>query len=93
VRKIHNLVVGALLTAGGVFGGIGQLVASEPDPVPVPPSVSVTPNAVPRPTTEPGVMDQADFPCQEDEALLYHPRFGSDRVGCVHLEEIRSTTW
>ena len=31
-------------------------------------------------------MSQANFPCQEDEALVYAPQFGPDRTGCIHLE-------
>lgn len=31
-------------------------------------------------------MLQADFPCEEDEALMYHPSFGPDNVGCINLE-------
>lgn len=31
---------------------------------------------------------QRAFPCQEDEVLGYDARFGPDRVGCLHLEEI-----
>ena len=29
---------------------------------------------------------QANFPCAEDEALVYAPQFGPDRVGCLHVE-------
>lgn len=31
-------------------------------------------------------MSQANFPCVEDEALVYAPQFGPDRTGCIHLE-------
>ena len=34
---------------------------------------------------EPSML-QADFPCEEDEALMYHPSFGPDEVGCIHLD-------
>ncbi len=32
-------------------------------------------------------FDQRNFPCQEDEALMYAPTFGPDKVGCIHLNE------
>jgi Gene product 79 len=38
---------------------------------------------------QPGVMDQRDFPCQEDEVLGFDPAFGPDRVGCIHIEQLR----
>ena len=31
---------------------------------------------------------QRAFPCHEDEALIYAPQFGPDRVGCINVEEI-----
>lgn len=34
-------------------------------------------------------MSQANFPCYEDEVLTYAPEFGPDRVGCLHIEEIK----
>jgi hypothetical protein len=37
-----------------------------------------------------GPFDQRDFPCQEDEVLGYAPEFGPDRVGCIHVEDVRS---
>ena len=30
---------------------------------------------------------QANFPCAEDEALVYAPQFGPDRVGCMFIED------
>ena len=33
-------------------------------------------------------MLQSDFPCEEDEALMYSPAFGPDNVGCVHLDSL-----
>ena len=30
---------------------------------------------------------QRNFPCAEDEALLYAPQFGPDRVGCMYVNE------
>lgn len=39
-------------------------------------------------TLPPGaIMLQVDFPCHEDEVLGYHPRFGPDHVGCIHVGE------
>lgn len=32
-------------------------------------------------------MSQASFPCMEDEALVYAPEFGPDRVGCLYVQE------
>ena len=29
---------------------------------------------------------QANFPCREDEALMYAPQFGPDRVGCMSVD-------
>ncbi|USL89211.1 hypothetical protein SEA_POOMPHA_81 [Mycobacterium phage Poompha] len=34
-------------------------------------------------------FDQRSFPCAEDEVLGYAPQFGPDRVGCIHIEELR----
>ena len=34
-------------------------------------------------------FSQALFPCHEDEALIYAPQFGADRVGCVNVEDVR----
>lgn len=31
-------------------------------------------------------MSQTAFPCQEDEALAFHPAFGADRTGCLQRE-------
>ena len=42
-----------------------------------------------------GVIDagdpfsQAEFPCQEDEVLGYAPQFGPDRVGCIHIDDLK----
>lgn len=96
MRSIHKIVSGAMLLAGGVLGSLGQLVTSEPaaNPPTTPPSIEVTAVPVPRdPAPSGGVMPQKDFPCQEDEALLYHPKFGPDMVGCMNLDEVRATTW
>ena len=34
-------------------------------------------------------MRQENFPCVEDEVLAYSPQFGPDRVGCLHIEEVK----
>ena len=34
---------------------------------------------------------QRGFPCQEDEYLGFHVRFGPDKVGCIHLDELMYT--
>lgn len=36
----------------------------------------------------PDPLSQRDFPCEEDEALVYAQRFGPDRVGCVNRESL-----
>lgn len=32
---------------------------------------------------------QVNFPCQEDEVLMYARQFGPDRVGCVQIDLLR----
>lgn len=34
------------------------------------------------------LFDQSTFPCAEDEALVYSPSFGPDKVGCVNREDL-----
>lgn len=34
-------------------------------------------------------FDQSQFPCQEDEVLGYAPQFGPDKVGCIHVDQIK----
>ncbi|BBC53798.1 hypothetical protein [Mycobacterium phage PP] len=34
-------------------------------------------------------FDQRSFPCEEDEVLGYAPEFGPDKVGCIHVDNIR----
>ncbi|UVK60636.1 membrane protein [Mycobacterium phage Peterson] len=34
-------------------------------------------------------MGQSSFPCEEDEVLGYDPSFGPDRVGCLHIGDVR----
>jgi hypothetical protein len=34
-------------------------------------------------------MSQANFPCMEDEVLTYSSEFGADRVGCLHIKEVK----
>lgn len=93
LRKAAGIAI-ALIT--GVSGYLsGQIVTANPaEPTPVvqtTPSVTPTTTHVPRTGGEPvpsgGVMRQEDFPCQEDEVLGYHPRFGTDHVGCIHISE------
>lgn len=98
MRRLHKIITGALFLAGGVLGGLGQLVSAEPAPTPpsITTEVNPTPHAVPRPSElapSGGVMLQKDFPCHEDELLGYHPKFGPDMVGCIHVDEVRNTTW
>ncbi|AUV62032.1 hypothetical protein KIV63_gp12 [Mycobacterium phage SWU2] len=35
------------------------------------------------------IFDQRSFPCQEDELLGYAPQFGPDRVGCIHIDNLK----
>lgn len=68
--------------AVGALGGWAATVATTPEPA-APQPVSVV---TPAPSYDP--YDQVTFPCQEDEVLGFSPRFGPDRVGCVHFEDI-----
>lgn len=34
-------------------------------------------------------FSQDTFPCAEDEVLGYAPEFGADRVGCIHVDDVR----
>lgn len=43
----------------------------------------------PAPADQPDLFDQSTFPCQEDEVLGYSPAFGPDRVGCIHIDDLR----
>ena len=36
-----------------------------------------------------GTFDQANFPCREDEVLMYTV-FDKDNVMCVHLDELKA---
>lgn len=65
-----------------------------PDRTPVEvPITTAPPTTATELTPPPGaVMRQEDFPCQEDEVLGYHPRFGPDHVGCIHIDEL-PVTW
>ncbi|AVP41951.1 hypothetical protein SEA_JSQUARED_90 [Mycobacterium phage Jsquared] len=40
-------------------------------------------------SADPITFDQRAFPCEEDEVLGFAPEFGPDRVGCIHIDEIR----
>ena len=44
-------------------------------------------------TIQDGVFLQVNFPCQEDEALLFIDTPGKDETGCVNLEELLSYRW
>jgi len=37
-------------------------------------------------------FSQADFPCQEDEVLGFHPTFGPDNVGCIHVDVLKASS-
>lgn len=37
---------------------------------------------------QPDPFSQSEFPCEEDEVLGFAPRFGPDRVGCIHIDEL-----
>lgn len=39
--------------------------------------------------TQPDPYSQSDFPCQEDEVLGYSPQFGTERVGCIHIDDLK----
>lgn len=65
-------------------------VVVTPEPTRTPVEVKISTEPVTPPTG--GVMRQEDFPCQEDEVLGYHPRFGADYVGCIHISEF-PVTW
>jgi Gene product 79 len=32
---------------------------------------------------------QKSFPCKEDEVLGYAPQFGPDKVGCIHIDDLK----
>lgn len=34
-------------------------------------------------------FDQRNFPCAEDEVLGFAPEFGPDRVGCIHIDDLK----
>jgi len=65
-------------------------VVTTPEPTRTPVEVKISTEPVTPPTG--GVMRQEDFPCQEDEVLGYHPRFGDQYVGCIHINEF-PVTW
>lgn len=45
--------------------------------------------AAPAASAAPDVFDQRSFPCAEDEVLGYSPQFGPDKVGCIHVDDLR----
>lgn len=36
----------------------------------------------------PDVFSQKNFPCQEDEALMFDPYFGPEHVGCIPVNQV-----
>ncbi|AZF97265.1 hypothetical protein SEA_FROGHOPPER_79 [Mycobacterium phage Froghopper] len=40
-------------------------------------------------SADPITFDQSSFPCEEDEVLGFSPEFGPDKVGCIHIDDIR----
>ncbi|QEA11372.1 hypothetical protein SEA-BUTTONS_85 [Mycobacterium phage Buttons] len=40
-------------------------------------------------SADPISFDQSSFPCEEDEVLGFSPEFGPDKVGCIHIEDVR----
>lgn len=97
MRRTANIAIALIVGVSGYLSG--QVTTAQPaEPTPTTrtaPAVTPTATHVPR-TSEPaptgGVMTQADFPCQEDEVLGYHPRFGTEHVGCIHIDEF-PVTW
>lgn len=93
LQKAAGIAISLIIGVSGYLSG--QVVTANPAE-PSPPSVTPTTTQVPRTDGEPapsgGVMRQEDFPCQEDEVLGYHPRFGTEHVGCIHVNEL-PVTW
>jgi hypothetical protein len=72
-RRIATAIVGAEIGLAGLFGAFGVLHS----------------NAVAYADTDGYDYSQQAFPCEEDEVLGYAPQFGPDRVGCIHIDDIR----
>ncbi|QAY03111.1 hypothetical protein SEA_SQUEE_92 [Mycobacterium phage Squee] len=51
------------------------------------PAIIATPTWIA--SADPITFDQSSFPCQEDEVLGFGPQFGPDKVGCIHIEDLR----
>ncbi|AHB31867.1 hypothetical protein PBI_HANSHOTFIRST_90 [Mycobacterium phage HanShotFirst] len=51
------------------------------------PAVIATPTWIA--SADPISFDQSSFPCEEDEVLGFSPEFGPDKVGCIHIDDIR----
>lgn len=73
MTKFSTVAVAAV----AVFSPLALLPAAMESPAPI---------AIAMPII---TFDQRDFPCQEDEVLGYNPRFGPDKVGCIHIDELR----
>ncbi|AVR57070.1 hypothetical protein KIP30_gp10 [Mycobacterium phage Pistachio] len=69
----------ALATLFAALGIWNQAPEALSTPAPVGSEVSVTADP----------FDQRNFPCAEDEVLGYAPEFGPDRVGCIHIDQLR----
>lgn len=77
-RNLRDIAATAGITSAIMFGLAGVYIANTPT-APALPGVQIV---------ETPVMPQTEFPCQEDEVLGYHPRFGTEHVGCIHIEEL-----
>ncbi|QCG76854.1 hypothetical protein SEA_RUTHERFERD_91 [Mycobacterium phage Rutherferd] len=51
------------------------------------PAVIATPGWIA--SADPISFDQSSFPCAEDEVLGFSHEFGPDKVGCIHIEDVR----
>lgn len=87
---MRSAVVGMLTGAVCAVGGFALGIVHEQAPA----QVTVRDVA---PAPAPWVRDEAldtvvgpqdAYPCHEDEVLGFDPRFGPDRVGCMHLDYV-----
>ena len=86
--KTTRWVAGAILGTSITLAVVGLGVAVE-DALDGRTPPTTQPEPIPVPVERGGVWDQRNFPCQEDEVLGYAPQFGPDRVGCIHIEEVK----
>lgn len=63
----------AIGLAIGGFLGVGMFTAA----------------VMPPAQADPVVITQDQFPCNEDEVLGYDPKFGTEHVGCIHIDDVR----